>query len=83
MTPHAIHLRIARVLVDGSVADADGVSRDPARLAAAIAARVEGEVSMSGGRAISWPGAIASALGSRLVAVGVLPVGTGGQHGRV
>ena len=83
MKPHAAHLRIARLVVDGAVVDAMVLSRDPDRLAAAIAAQLQGGLLPARGRSPTWPGAVADAVADRLVAAGLPPARTGGWHGNV
>lgn len=79
-TPHEIRLHIARLVIDGSLADAAAWARDPAGLGAAIAAQLSIPDSSSGS---GWTGSVAAGVANRLSASGVNGVPGGDAHGPV
>ena len=81
MTPHTVHLRIARLVVDGSFEDVAALARDPARLAAAMVEQWQGGTAFASASKGAWPGAVANAVATRLESAGVPVVPHGDRHG--
>ena len=56
MKPNEVHVRIARLVVDGTLADAAGWAKDPARLSAAIAAQLAAQMQLVPAEALQAQG---------------------------
>ena len=80
MKPQAIHIRIARLVIDSAIDDGVALTHDSAALAEIIGTHFQmGSMSANGGT--SWQRAVADGVASRLQDAGVSTRHTGVPHG--
>lgn len=80
MKPQALHIHIARLVVDGAIDEVAAVTHDPARLAMTIGTYLrDGSPSATQGK--MWQRSVADAVASRLQAAGVSILPTEVPHG--